>query len=375
MSQKNNNSLNLLLLGDMSSFYENLKIGFTRLGHNVVHFTDGDGYKKTHMDLKRSKIFSKNVFFRLVYKIWFYIWDIFEFRGYDFVFLSNPNVFTIKFNYNYLVTKKLKKITSIMILSSASSTFTYYNVLKYMKYNAIQENIDSNKLNKDYYSKKIVNNEYKIISIVDIIIPATHTYSLGFKDMQFKVLDFIPFPIVIDRVPSFKLIGNNKINILYGITRNGFKGSKYILPALNRIKEEFSEKVNVVICERLKLEEYLILMQDCDILVDQAISFEYGYNALYAMRYGKVVLSGNDSLKFNKRIKDKYKDKEIINPVININPNSTEIYDTICDLIHNPKKIDQLKLDSFEYVKTVHNSEEIAKDYLLNILSYNESKK
>lgn len=128
------------------------------------------------------------------------------------------------------------------------------------------------------------------------------------------------------------------------------------------IKEKYAESVNINIIERIPLKEFLVEVANSDIVVDQALTYEYGYNALYGMAMGKVVLSGNNSLEFNVNIK-LVMHNVIKNPVIDISPNSEQIYNVLEELILNPEKIKKYGKSSYNYVRLVHNFDKVASIY------------
>ena len=57
---------------------------------------------------------------------------------------------------------------------------------------------------------------------------------------------------------------------------------------------KYSDKIDIRVVERAPLLEYLKIMQEANIIIDQCYSYGYGMNAIEALAMGKVVLSGNE---------------------------------------------------------------------------------
>ena len=73
--------------------------------------------------------------------------------------------------------------------------------------------------------------------MADKIIPTTYTYKYALKELD-NINNVIPFPMIIRPISSnFYILDTKPVEILYGITRNCLKGSKYIIPALERLKK------------------------------------------------------------------------------------------------------------------------------------------
>ena len=82
-----------------------------------------------------------------------------------------------------------------------------------------------------------------------------YSYYVVYKD-KIKITLPVPLPAS-GKVSENISMTNSKMKILYGITIRGFKGADYSLAALNKIKDNYSDKVEVIIIKRLSFIEYL----------------------------------------------------------------------------------------------------------------------
>lgn len=349
--------MKILLLGEFSGFHSNLQEGLIALGHEVTLASSGDGFKGFYGEVNYvSK--SKNFLIRNIYKVYFYLFSIKKFYNYDMVQLISPKIFGgLKINYNFLALKKIKKHSNKMVLSSCGSNSYVYDFCKSLKYSPFPDHVHLDLHNNNMFENHFYRNDDKnVANLVDAIIPTTFTYKSSFDHFE-TIKSIIPFPINVDKIPKQKQIFfKDKVTIFYGITRNGFKGSKYIIPALEKINTNYKELVNVIITERLPFNEYLETITKVNIVVDQALSYEYGMNALYSMAQGKVVLSGNEEVSKPNSL------SQI--PVLNITPNTEQIYNTIEKLILDKELIIDIGEKSRLFVESTHNYKAIAQQYI-----------
>jgi len=187
-----------------------------------------------------------------------------------------------------------------------------------------------------------------------------YSYYVGYRDNQ-KITSPIPLPASGISLGNLSM-ESSKIKILYGITRRGFKGAEYILAALERIKDNYSDKVEVKIIERLIYNDYLKVLGKADILIDQCKSYDYGMNAINAMERGIIVLSGSEDVAMKYlSIKN--------SAVINILPDANQIEDEIIKLINmSPDQLLELKKQSYRQVKDIHDNSKIAQKFEANYL-------
>jgi hypothetical protein len=243
-------------------------------------------------------------------------------------------------------------------MSSCSSDYLVYEFSKNLKYNYFDDYINVDLKGKNKYKNLTYqkNNKY-IANLVDGIIPIGYTYSKAYDLYQNK-LRTIPLPINSNNVEFFpQVFHEGKIIVFHGITRVGFKGTKFITEAMKKLKINYPEIVEIVISNKTSLKNYLLNLEKANIVVDQALSYEYGMNALYSMASGKVVLSGNEEecqVELNRN--------DI--PVINIKPSIEDIYIKLEQLILNKEKIIKLGKESRLFVENFHNHKKVANEYL-----------
>jgi len=349
--------MKILLLGEYSGFFKNLKDGLVSLGHEVDILATGDGFKKTVITDLYFPTSDIN-FIRKVKKLFFPLIGLRKLYNYDIVQLINHDIFGgLNYNYNYRLLSKIKNKSGKMFLSSCGTNYFVYKIRNQLTYNYVDATIKIDLKNNNNYAKKnYVKNNILVANLVDGIIPTTYTYRLAYEHSS-KITDTIPFPINIDDIKFIPQRFNNKIIILHGITRVGFKGTSYIKLALEKLKLKYSDEIEVIIDGKMSLKEYLYILEKTNIVVDQALSYEYGMNAMYSMAMGKVVLSGNEP-----ESQKEFQRYDI--PVINIEPSVDDIYDKLEYLILNKNKIIEIGKKSREFVEDFHSHVKVAKQYI-----------
>jgi hypothetical protein len=352
----NNKIKNILLLGDYSGFHFNLKLGLEKLGFNVTLISNGDNYKNIPhtKEIYRSK---RNGIGRFIDDFKFLFFGIKDYYNFDVVQLVSTNIFGgLGYFFNYLCIEKLKKHSGLVFLSACGTDYHVFKVRNKLRYNYVDPAIKIDYFGKNIYSKlRVIINDKLVPKLVDGIIPSMYTYALAYS-ANHKIRSTVMLPYFMTYKPIITPI-NGKIKIFHGITRKGFKGTEYILEALNNVALLYPDKVEITIVERLSFDNYLQHLINCDILIDQSNSYDYGMNAVIGLANGKVVLSGNEpeSIAHN---------NFSTNPVINILPNSEHIFSVLSELINNSEKIFSLKNQSYHHFCLHHDAVKIASKYL-----------
>jgi glycosyltransferase involved in cell wall biosynthesis len=351
--------MNILLLGEYSGFFVNLKQGLIELGHNVDLSSKGDGFKKT----SKSDIFmpggAENKVNRVIEKITFPIIKINQYFDYDVVQLINSNIFGgLSINYNSLILKRISRRSEKFFLSSCGTDYFVYNVREKLRYNPFESTIkiDTNGYN-EYIQKKYYRNNVDIINLVDGIIPTLYTYAEAYRENP-KLLNTIQFPVDIHNIKFIpQKIQNDRLKIFHGLNRDGFKGTKYIREAMEKLKEDYPNDVEILIDGKMPLNKYLKVLEETNVVVDQALSYEYGMNAVYSMAMGKVVLSGNEP-----ECQKEFGRTDI--PIINIEPSVDDIYNKLEKIVLNKKSVIEIGEKSRLFVEDFHHHVKVAQQYI-----------
>lgn len=207
-------------------------------------------------------------------------------------------------------------------------------------------------------SKRVIRMHKRICKMADGIILHDDELIKYLPETHAPVY-IVPLRINLAQFEEKKSDDNNSngknIRIVHAPSNRKIKGSKYILDALARLQEKYSN-VEVVLVEGKTQEEAREIYRDADIIVDQIIIGTYGVFALEGMALGKPVVT--------------YIDDEMRNAL----PNNLPIYSA--DIKNIYERLEQLLLDDDlrqrlgkmgpEYVKNYHDYVKVSR-YLLAI--------
>jgi hypothetical protein len=341
--------MKILLIGEFSGVHTNLKTGLTKLGHEVTLAAAGDWYRKFEYDIPLAPYEGR--FIGRLMNVFYFIRNIRQFIHYDVIQFINP--FSLPYYYLFFgltsIVFRFNKKTVYYACGTDPNFIKAKNKFKYFPFD--------DKTSEEYYHYNLFSKFYfnYFIKKIDIIIPAMYSYSIGYNGHN-KLTPPIPLPGGAEKGKIKKIF--NRISILHGITRRNFKGSEFILNALDTIKAKYPEKVAIKIAEGLQNNEYKAILEKTDIVVDQCKSYDYGMNAILSMERGCIVLSGSEDkameyLGFNRV------------PVINILPNEDDIVYKIENLLlFTNDQLYELKLQSRLHVTRNHNQEDIALKFI-----------
>jgi glycosyltransferase involved in cell wall biosynthesis len=372
--------MRILLVGEYSRFHNSLKEGLQELGHQVIIVSNSD-FRKYPVDFSIDSKFCNtkliNIFRQSIFRLFKY--DIAKlelglrfylllenFEDFDIVqFISEtPIKTTTKIEY-FLLKKIFKKNEKIFVLSCGADYLNMkYDIENKNKKSILQAFFKNPKLTKEYvsYFDILKENHKKIHEFVLAnckgIIANDFDYVDATKNHP-KYLGIIPYPINFKKLNFKELEIDNKIIVFLGFNDFNYhqKGIYYFEKALEIIAEKYDSKVEINIVKSIPYNEYINLYNKAHILLDQAYSYDQGYNALEAMAKGKVVFTGAEQ-----EFVDYYKIREKV--CVNAKPDVDYLVQALSFLIENPNEIIEIGKRARTFVEKEHDYIKIADKYL-----------
>lgn len=353
--------MKILLLGELSGVHQELAPSLRALGHEVT---------VAHSKMANPDFESDIAFYRAPNgatgaKVW--IRDIIsqlghapKLTGFDIVQIITPKFFNWKIHGPML--RFLKRHNRKLVVINTACTSDYHRRVAELAYRPCQEclkyDLKAEACIYDTPDEKRA--EYRAFDLADAIIATHFEYAYALADTRFapKLVN-IPLPIDTKRHRPSSMPPLDKVRIWYGETRYGFKGSPFILPALDRLAAgPIGGEVEIVRSGRLAFDEYLNFLGSLHIVIDQASSFGMGMNALYAMARGRITLTGAEpeTLDFIGVSANE-------NPMINILPDVDQIYATLAGLVERKAELPELGHKSAAYTAKYHAANVIARQY------------
>lgn len=348
--------MKILLLGEFSGFHRNLQIGLRSLGHEVDLLARRDGFKKLDVDVDldfhgrgiRSALSTLSNRFSIGRMA----------KDYDVVQLINSVLFMDTPALSEVIMFDLLRRGGNVFLSACGTDPAYMaHARKRMRYTPIDDWLYLDKkttrhaLEWPYYRAW---HDY-VCKKVKCVIPTGYDYAVCYQDYP-NLSPVLPLPIDLEALTPRLDNVTDKIVVLHGLIRPGFKGTAHILDAFKIVEAEYPGRFEFIARGSLPLAEYLMLMERAHIVVDQANSYSYGMNAVQALAMGKVVLSGMEPEALSSMgLQD--------SPVVNILPDARQIADAIEGFM-DETAIMQRGAWSRRYAEEVHDCRTVARQYL-----------
>jgi len=344
--------MRILLIGEFSGVHLNFKRVFENEGHKVTLVADGDSFKKFAYDIN---LINGGGFWGFIKGLLVFVLNLRKFIGNDIVQFNSPfalpSYFYLIGIYQFIISANKKIIYYVGGTDSAFLKARY--AFEYFPFDEFNNN---ERPKFSLLDKKV---EHYFLRKVNVIIPSNYMYSVPYEGNS-KLAGLVPFP-------KFNVSGSDlcysvqgKVKILYARTRDGFKGSEYIIPALDLLKLKYSEFLDVEIVCRLPYFSFIDKVCQADILIDQCKSYDYGMNAILGMELGCIVFSGAEVKAINYSGIPTW-------PVINIRPSIDEIFNQLNSLLANKSLLPNLKNHSKSYVDTVHSDTRVYSLWLKNV--------
>lgn len=359
--------MKILLLGEYSGLHWNLAQGLRTLGHSVTVASDGDGFKNYARDIdlamKGNRVSDKFVCLSSILK------NLNRLKGFDIVQLINPS-FTRIHSINIHLYRFLKKHNKKVFLGAFGDDYLYVKMclenkkLRYSEFfingtpNPMKSNDDLKAAWFDTYRGK---NNIEIANSCDGIIACLYEYYIAYEDDFKDKLTYIPLPINLEEIPSKEIkespdvvkffIGINKI-------RRETKGSDMLYEALKAIKLKYPDESEIVKVESIPYCEYITLLDDSHVVLDQAYSYSPAMNGLLALAKNKILVGGGEPEIY--KVLGEKENK----PIVNIEPTVDSIYHKLEAIITNKKNLPQRSEASRQFVEAHFSHIKVAQKYI-----------
>lgn len=353
--------MKVLLLGEFSSLHRYLKEGLLELGVDVKLYANGDSWKQ--ISGADGALFPQGNMGKIKRYYSYYLkpYSIAkEFRGYDAVQTISARIYPMLINNSIM--KKIAKQNECFALASAGDDLALSNAYKNGKFEYYLFDYDKNALSQfdetTFKGRMRRKTDEKIASLSDVIIPSLYDYAVGYENEK-KLSKVIPFPINVDSIEYKENKLSDKLVIFHGLNKNRelSKGTPIIRAAMERLKAEYPNDVEIIIDGHMPFDKYVEVMNRSNVVIDQCCTYAYGINACIAMAQGKVVMAGNRSETREAFSVDS-------SPIIHIQPDEEQIYGQLVSLLERKNKISERGYLSRKYVEDVHHYVKNAQKYI-----------
>lgn len=371
--------MKVLFLGEFSGVFSELIPALNDKGVETYLVSAGDGYKGFKSDFCTAYETRRYPLpYRLIYslfasllgfrgfthfrKIWPELKN--KVSGYDIVQLNNDYPlhggygWLINFFFVHYIVKNNRSIVlsawgddyiiSKYIETIGANLFTSMNKKQLFKFHI-----------KQLIQRKLLNNY--IVNHISAITPGTYWYKQAYR-WNSKTREIFPFAIKAERINQpLSINDDSPIIIFHGWQRGRehSKGNDILDRVIKRVVKKYGSRVKYEIVHNVSYEQYVKMFNDCHIFIDQLYADDKGMNGLLGMAAGKVVFSG-----FMPEALAEY--PYYTGNVIGIRTYNDEqyIFERFCELIENPKAMEQISKNAIDFVVHNHIDTVVAEHYI-----------
>lgn len=364
--------MKVLFVGDASNMHNCLAQALRDLGHTTVVASNGSHWMDTGRDINLERGPGKMGALRYVLDV---LRALPKMRGFDVVETCGPIFLNLKPSKVRRVFDWLKSHNRCMVMSALGTDNVYYNAChdgKTYRYSdfMVGDQPSPYALSSEYQTKHEDNWKLPImrehcehiINNIDGAVACLWEYHECYKPLLGDRLAYggIPIdtksvtPLTLDKEPE-------KVKFFIGIQhdRNILKGTDLLFKAAQRVVDRFPNQCELRVVENVPYEEYVQLLSQSHVLLDQLYSYTPATNALLAMARGLVAVSGAEPEYY-----------DLINehdnqPIINVSPLIEGDIDSKLEwLVQNKHLIPDLSRRSREFVEKHNDAQVVAKRHL-----------
>ena len=282
--------MRILMLGELASTGYFLAKGFTSLGIDVDHFAHQHSWRKdTGFDSLTS--FSR---YRVVRGIYRYINPLFLKNKlqnkYDVVLLIDYKPFQTTNAINQHVIKAIQDNNGPTFIWSLGCD------AKVRHWNSVNNFTICNSCllydQKSFVCGQEKDAEYQdaILSGVTGIIPSAFEYHEPHKNNK-KITE--PVQMAMECEPSKISFPRKDFKILHGLNRYGFKGTQIVENVFSSLNDGRYPGAEFKISGRQTLDNWIGLLNENDVIIDQLFNKSLGMNSLYILGSGRILVAGD----------------------------------------------------------------------------------
>lgn len=170
----------------------------------------------------------------------------------------------------------------------------------------------------------------------------------------FPTYNLLPHPTIIpDQVNTYEYIQGAPLKIAHAPSAPVAKGTRFIVDAISELQKNVP--IDFTLVQNVSVNEYLRIIEGCDIYIDQLIWGAYGVAAQQAMSLGKPVVCYLKPI-----LTEQLFSKDI--PIINANPDN--IRNVLELLIARPELLQTIGLSTRTYAQNTHHHLKVAQQLL-----------
>ena len=390
--------MKILLIGEASFLHNTLKKGLLERGHRVTTMSDGNGWHDAprDIDLRRDGRWGK---LGGLWVVWQLLRHLPQLCGNDVVQIHNYQFVPLMYRWNTLLLRFLKLTNRCVVKGcfgddpqifrrQAQGVPAYSDTY----WNGQLQNADQH---RDRIAEVIEHGAEaswrKTTHMADALVACLYEYWLDYNEPPYaEKLHYIPLPIECEEMVRWcdgemvKCVGNDPpspshpndsqlstlnsqltpshpLTILIGLQpkRDFMKGAMKIATFVEEVARRHPGKMQIKYVEGVPYDEYMHLLAEADVLVDQLYSYTPSMNSLAAMARGTVVIGGGEEEYYE------FIGEDTLRPIINVRPDvpDEENITAIERALFTDGMLERMAQESIQFVHKYHDYRLVAKQY------------
>ena len=371
--------MKILLIGEASFLHNTLKKGLLERGHRVLTMSDGNGWHDAprDIDLRRDGRWGKLGGLRVVWQL---LRHLPQLCGNDVVQIHNYQFVPLMYRWNTLLLRFLK-LTNRRVVKGCFGDDPQIFRRQAQGVPAYSDTYWSGQLqNAELHRDRIAEvvehgaeaSWRKTTRMADALVACLYEYWLDYNEPPYAAkLHYIPLPMECEEMVRWcdgemvKCVGNDApshpLTILIGLQpkRDFMKGAMKIAAFVEEVARRHPGKVQIKYVEGVPYDEYMHLLAEADVLVDQLYSYTPSMNSLAAMARGTVVIGGGEEEYYE------FIGEDTLRPIINVRPDvpDEENIAAIERALFTDGMLERMAQESMQFVHKYHDYRHVAEQY------------
>ena len=389
--------MKILLIGEASFLHNTLKKGLVERGHRVTTMSDGNGWHDAprDIDLRRDGRWGKLGGLRVVWQL---LRHLPQLCGNDVVQIHNYQFVPLMYRWNTLLLRFLK-LTNRRVVKGCFGDDPQIFRRQAQGVPAYSDTswsgqLQNAELHRDRIAEVIEHGAEaswcKTTHMADALVACLYEYWLDYNEPPYAAkLHYIPLPMECEEMVRWcdgemvKCVGNDTLSpshpndsqlptnlttspphhltILIGLQpkRDFMKGAMKIATFVEEVARRHPGKVQIKYVEGVPYDEYMHLLAEADVLVDQLYSYTPSMNSLAAMARGTVVIGGGEEEYYE------FIGEDTLRPIINVRPDvpDEENIAAIERALFTDGTLERMAQESIQFVHKYHDYRHVAEQY------------
>ena len=357
----------ILLLGDYSNCHRTLATGLRRLGCDVTIASDGSRWMDCERDIDISR--RPGRVNGLLHAIRMRRLLRGTLGGYDIVAVHDPVFTSLRPERLRPLLRILKENNRSLFYTAMSTDMAFLDMLaapdsplRYSEWfvdgKPSRMYLDNPKEWVEWHAEPLRSYEENFFDIIDGAVSVLYEYQLGMeRRLGTERAAYGGIPVDLELFEPVELPDNiKKVKFFLGRDRNRklMKGSDLLEIAAKEVVRRHPDRAELVIVENRPFDEFIGLLKDSHVVLDQIYSYTPATTALMAMAYGLNVVSGAEPEYYD--FIGEFKNRPIVNAPIELEP----LTNTLEYIALHPERIRERGLRSREFVGKHNRCETVA---------------